>query len=612
MGRISVAPVGAADSHVADVLEVFSRRVEAMPPGTCPIAVQVSLLETSVGQTCGKCVPCRDGLPQLLRLARSVLACEVDETTLKELRTVARLVRDTSDCAIGYEAGESVLRGLDAFADEYEHHVNQHTCCPSVEQSVPCETLCPAHVNVPAYIALAQEGDFAGALNMIRKDNPFPTACALVCEHPCEQRCRRTLIDAPVNIRGIKKYVVDSLPADRVQTPKRLADTGRRVAVIGGGPSGMTCAYFLALMGHRVTVFEMRKKLGGMMRYGIPAYRFPRERLDEDNRAILGVGGISVEYEHTVDACEMARIAEEFDAAYVAIGAQGGKTLAIEGAEAKGVMSAVELLSAIGDDDYPDFTGKKVVVVGGGNVAMDCARTSVRAGASEVTVAYRRRLEDMTALPAEVESAMQEGIEMRCLQAPARIEVGEDGAAQALICQPQYIGAVKRGRPAPVAAGKPEVRIEADVILIAVGQAIESAPFETFGMKADRTYFIADEYLTAEGYDNVFVGGDCQTGPKTVIMAIAAGKAAAHNIDTFLGYDHQLDCGAKVPPARSNNRTAYGRVNIAERPARERKGDFAYVEVPMSEEEAAQECSRCLRCDVFGIGALTAGGIEQW
>lgn len=612
MGYLSIGTYVDDSKRMSEFLEPYMRRVESMPPGTCPIAVQHSMLQTCAAQTCGKCTPCREGLPKIIDDLEALLSFEADEQAVDDIRKRATLLRDTADCAIGYHAGELALQGLEAFKAEFESHVNRGICADNSEQTVPCVTLCPAHVNVPAYISLVQEGDCAGAIKMIRKDNPFPTACALVCEHPCEERCRRTLVDAPLNIRGIKKYAVDSVSADKVEVPARAESTGKRVAVIGGGPSGMTCAYFSALMGHDVTVFEGRKKLGGMMRYGIPAYRFPRGRLDEDIRAILSVGGIDVEYEHHIDAAEMARIAGEYDAVYVAIGAQGGKTLKLEGADAAGVMSAVELLGKIGDDEYPDFTGKKVVVIGGGNVAMDCARTSVRAGAEEVTIAYRRRLEDMTALDAEVESAIAEGIEMMCLQAPVRIETDAQGNASALICQPQYISAVKRGRPAPAAADKPEVRIEADIVLIAVGQDIVSAPFEEFGMEADRTYFVADEYLAAKGFDNVYVGGDCQWGPKTVIMAIAAGKTAARNIDEMLGFHHELDCGAEVPPARSNDRTAYGRVQIAERPARERKCDFDYVEVPMSSEEAAQECGRCLRCDVFGIGALTGRGLEAW
>ena len=306
----------------------------------------------------------------------------------------------------------------------------------------------------------------------------------------------------------------------------------------------------------------------------------------------------------------MARIADEYDAVYVSIGAQGGKSLRLDGVESQGVMSAVQLLERIGDGDYPDFSGKKVVVIGGGNVAMDCARTSVRAGADEVTVAYRRRIEDMTALDEEIEAAIAEGVEMMCLQVPVRIEADAEGNACALVCQPQYISAVKRGRPAPANASKPEVRLDADIVLIAVGQAVESAPFEEFGMQADRTLFSADEYLHASGFDNVFVGGDCQTGPKTVIMAIGAGKVAARNIDEYLGFHHTLDPGVEAPEARVNDRTAYGRVNVAERPARERRNDFDYVELPVSTEEVMQECGRCLRCDVFGCGAQEGGRVQ--
>jgi NADPH-dependent glutamate synthase beta subunit-like oxidoreductase len=612
MGRLTVEPAARADGRMGEFVEAFARRVEAMPPGQCPVGMVLGQLQASMVQTCGKCTPCAQGMPKIAALLRDVAEFRATKATVDAIRAKATLLRDTADCAVGWQAGQMVLAGLDAFTDEFASHVEAGECASGTRQTVPCVTQCPAHVNVPAYIALAEEGRTAEAVKMIRKDNPFPTACALVCEHPCEERCRRAMVDASLNIRGIKKYIVDTVAADTVETPQPLPATGKRVAVVGAGPSGLTCAYFLALMGHEVVVYEARKKLGGMMRYGIPAYRFPRERLDEDIRAILGAGSIEVKTECAVDAAEMAKLTGWYDAVYVAIGAQGGKTLALEGADAEGVMSAVDLLGMIGDGEHPDFTGKKVVVIGGGNVAMDCARTSVRLGAESVTVAYRRRLEDMTALPAEVESAIAEGVEMMCLQAPERIEVGADGQATALVCQPQRIGAVKRGRPAPVAADKPELRLEADIVLVAVGQAIESAPFEEYGMEADRTYFVADQYLRAMGQEGVFVGGDCQWGPKTVIMAIAAGKTAAANIDHELGFHHELDCGATVPPAHPNDRTAYGRVQVAERPACERKHDFEGVEVPMTDEEAAQECHRCLRCDVYGIGALTGRGLEAW
>lgn len=610
MARLSVAPRAKDDAKFATFLDEYERRVEAVPPGMCAVAMQLDLLRAGGCQTCGKCVPCREGIAHIETLLEEVLAFDAEPDVLEEIRAQATVVRDTADCAIGWHAAEVLLAGLGAFKEEFESHVKQGQCREGVAQTVPCETLCPAHVNVPAYIALAGSGDYAGAIGMIRKDNPFPTACAFVCEHPCENRCRRTLIDAPINIRGIKKFAVDQLAADKVATPAPAAPTGKKIAIVGGGPSGLTCAYFCALMGHEVHVLEMRKQLGGMMRYGIPAYRFPRERLDEDIRAIVSAGNVTVHTECHIDAEGMRRLSEEYDAVYVAIGAQGGKTLKLEGADAEGVMSAVDLLTKIGDDEYPDFTGKNVVVIGGGNVAMDCARTSVRAGAASVTVAYRRRLEDMTALRAEIDSAMQEGVEMMTLQAPDHIEV-ENGQAVALYTQPQFIGPVKRGRPAPQKADKPLVRVPADVVLIAVGQDIESAPFEEAGMQADRTYFEADDGLKSMGsLDNVFVGGDCQVGPKTVIIAIGAGKVAARNIDDYLGFNHELDCGVEVPPAVANWRQPCGRVNIVERPARERKGDFDAVEVEMSAEEAFQEARRCLRCDHFGCGVLDEGRVQ--
>ena len=610
MARLSVAPRAKDDGKFGSFVEEYERRVEATPPGMCAVAFQLDLLRAGGCQTCGKCVPCREGIARIEQLLEEVLAFDAEPGALDEIRAQAIVVRDTADCAIGWHATEVLLNGLDTFKAEFESHVNQKQCREGVAQTVPCETLCPAHVNVPAYVALAGAGDYAGAIGMIRKDNPFPTACAYVCEHPCENRCRRTLIDAPINIRGIKKFAVDQLAADKVATPAPAAATGKKVAIVGGGPSGLTCAYFCALMGHEVHVFEMRKQLGGMMRYGIPAYRFPRERLDEDVRAIVDAGDITVHTEARIDADGMKKLSAEYDAVYVAIGAQGGKTLRLDGADAQGVMSAVDLLTKIGDGEYPDFTSKNVVVIGGGNVAMDCARTSVRAGAASVTVAYRRRLEDMTALRAEIDSAMQEGVEMMTLQAPDHIEV-EDGHVAALYTQPQFIGPVKRGRPAPQTADKPLVRIPADVVLIAVGQDIESAPFEEAGMQADRTYFEANDGLKSVGeLDNVFVGGDCQVGPKTVIIAIGAGKVAARNIDDFLGFDHELDCGVAVPPAAANWRTPCGRVNIVERPARERKGDFDAVEVEMTAEEAFQEARRCLRCDHYGCGVLDEGRVQ--
>ena len=211
LAKLSIASKVEDDALLGAFLERHGRRIAAMPPGICPVAAQLSLLQAAAAQTCGKCVPCRDGLPRLVAMIERVAACEAGEDELRACRSLAEMVRDTSDCAIGYEAAQALLEGMDAFASEYESHVRSHGCREGVKQSVPCETLCPAHVDVPGYIAPCSSRRLRRCRGLVRKDNPFPTACALVCEHPCEARCRRTLVDAPVNIRGIKRYAVDQL-----------------------------------------------------------------------------------------------------------------------------------------------------------------------------------------------------------------------------------------------------------------------------------------------------------------------------------------------------------------------------------------------------------------
>lgn len=268
-----------------------------------------------------------------------------------------------------------VLRGLDTFKEDFESHL-KHGHCINKYAAVPCVSRCPAGVDIPGYSALVAAGRLADAISLIRKDNPFPTVCGYICEHPCEKQCRRNIVDTSVNIRGIKRYAADN-SAD-VPVPAPMDDTGKRVAIIGGGPSGLTAAYYLTLMGHKVSVYEQRDKLGGMLRYGIPSYRLPRERLDNDIKAILS-NGAKVHLNTSVGTdITFETLKEQNDAIYVAIGAHTFKTIGIPGEDADGVISAVDLLRGIGDDIYPDFTGKRVVIIGGGNVAMDVTRTALR------------------------------------------------------------------------------------------------------------------------------------------------------------------------------------------------------------------------------------------
>lgn len=609
MNRLEITQQSRAEKTVRGLYDSLSRRIGASPVGNCPVELTSAFLKLCLAQSCGKCVPCRVGLDRLVSLIDALLDGEGSTEDLALIERTARAIADSSDCAIGFEAAKLVLDGMAAFRDDYLSHLTKNRCTADFA-AVPCSAECPAHVDIPAYIALTGEGRFADAVRVIRKDNPFPSVCGLICEHPCEAHCRRSLVDAPINIRGLKRYAVDN--AGVVPAPAKAPATGKTVAVVGGGPAGLTAAYFLSLMGHNVTVFEKRQRLGGMLRYGIPCYRLPDAYLDADIDVILSLGievklGVSVGKDIPFDELRAG-----YDAVYVSIGAHADKKLGIDGEDSRGVISAVELLGSIGDGNKPDFTGKNVVVVGGGNVAMDVTRTSMRLGAKSVRCVYRRRVEDMTALPEEVEGAMAEGCEIVPLKAPVRIEADRDGNVTALVVQPQVIGEVDRGRPKPYDADAPEEKIPADVIIVAIGQAIDSKPFAAAGMAVNRGAFTADKAGAAADCAGVFTGGDCVSGPATVIRAIEAGKVAAANIDGYLGYHTDISSLVDIPAPTYKFKPAAGRVTNTERDAEDRKDDFDLMEKPISREEAMQECSRCLRCDHYGCGSLKGGRNTKW
>ena len=611
LSRLDIKSPSRAQTVVDNLYRDVERRIAASPPGLCPVDMSLAFLQLCHAQSCGKCVPCRIGLGQLSKLIATVLDGTADMSTIAIIEKTARTIVNTADCAIGRDAARLVLDGLDGFRDDYEEHIIHHRCLAGLQLPVPCVALCPAGVDVPGYMALVGEGRCADAVRLIRKDNPFPTACAYICEHPCEARCRRNMIDDAINIRGLKRYAADH--AGDVPQPACAPPTGKKVAIIGGGPSGLSCAYYLALMGHKVTVFEERAKLGGMLRYGIPSYRFPRHLLDAEIDSILSLG-IEAHTNTTVGTdIWVEELQKDYDCLYIAIGAHQDKKVGIPGEDCKNVMSAVEMLRAIGDDVMPDFTGKQVVVIGGGNVAMDVTRSSIRLGAEKVTCVYRRRIEDMTALPDEVTGAMAEGAEIEALMAPVRIEADEDGCAAALWVQPQIIGeADKSGRPRPNKADLPERRIPADIIVVAIGQGIEIQGFEQAGVPIKRGVFVAGLSGQVGDMDNLFAGGDCVTGPATAIRAIAAGKVAAANIDVHLGFQHEIEVDVDIPSPRLNNRGPHGRINTTEREACERRCDFEDIECGLTEEGARTEASRCLRCDHFGYGIFRGGRNVKW
>ena len=358
MSRLTIITKDKAQVTMESLYQDLERRIVASPPGLCTIDLTRSFIKMCLAQSCGKCVPCRVGLRQLARLFDDVLDGNATEETLDVIRLTAEGIYYSADCAIGYEAAKLVLKCIDGCEDDFRSHIERGFCSCNSNQPVACVKSCPAGVDIPGYIALVHEGRYADAVRLIRRDNPMPTTCAYICEHPCEARCRRTMIDDAVNIRGMKRYVVDKARSNEVPVPECAPSTGKRVAIVGRGPSGMTAAYFLQLMGHQVTVFEEKSKLGGMLRYGIPNYRFPRVRLQEDIDAILSTG-IEVQLNANIGTKELEELNQQYDATYIAIGAHTDKKRGLDGEVSGHENSGGDMLREIGQATYPGVPGNR-------------------------------------------------------------------------------------------------------------------------------------------------------------------------------------------------------------------------------------------------------------
>lgn len=610
MSRLELMTPNHAQLVVEGLYKDLERRIESSPPGLCPVDISRAFLEICHAQSCGKCVPCRVGLGQLKNLLTDVLDGKANIRTLTAIRETAQSIMESADCAIGYEAANMVYKGAVGFKEDYLEHIMYHRCLSTLNQPVPCVFRCPARVDIPGYIALVREGRYEDAIRLIRKDNPFPTTCGFICEHPCEALCRRNMIDDAVNIRGLKRMAADA--AGYVAPPECAPSTGKNVAVVGGGPSGLSAAYYLQLMGHQVTVYETLPELGGMLRYGIPNYRLPKERLDQDIQAILDTG-VKVEFGKDIGKdISLTELKEQYDAVLISIGASTDKKMGLPGEEAEGVISAVQFLRNVALGKAESLEGQEVAVIGGGNVSMDAVRTAVRLGAKKVSIVYRRRVADMTALSDEIEGALAEGVEIKTLMAPARVEKGEDGKVKGIWVTPQMISVIRGGRPSVTPSGEEDILIPCQTLIVAIGQDIVYQHFEESGVPVQRGRISVEKFGGFEDIPGVFAGGDCATGPSTVISAVAAGKVIAANIDEYLGFHHEITVDVEIPEPRLEDKEPCGRVNMTEREAGERICDFEGVENCMTEAEACQEASRCLRCDHFGYGAFKGGRDIKW
>jgi len=586
-----------------------------MDEDTCMVDVARFFIEFVQEESCGKCVPCRVGTKRMGEILQRICDGEGEMEDIARLEKLGAFIKEASLCGLGQTAPNPVLSTIRHFREEYVQHIRDKHCaagvCPSLVLA-PCLSACPAGVQVPGFVALTAEGRYAEALKLHRERNPFAAICARVCFHTCEDHCRRTSLDGEaVAIRGIKRFMVDQevtivKPAAR----ENAANAARKVAIVGAGPAGLTCAYFLARLGYKPTVYEAEPRPGGMLVQAIPAYRLPRETLAREIRMIESLG---------VEIKTLQRLGKDFtlqqlrdegaEAVFLAVGAPDGLGLEMPGSDAKGIVDSMDFLRQYNIRGSAPV-GKDVVVIGGGNAAIDAARTALRLGAARVTVVYRRTREQMPAYAEEIEEAQQEGVKLRTLCAPERFEV-ENGQIAGLVCRRMTLGDYDRsGRRAARAESDDALEtIPCDQAILAIGQRLDAKA--ALGKVAAATaggWIQADPVTGQTAVPWLFAGGDAVTGPSSVVEAIAAGERAAVGIDQMLtGADHAFWRGYPDVPTDYNpdaDPVPYPREDLNLIALDRRKNNFDEVEQPWNEATARRQARRCLRCDYGKTGKV--------
>ena len=565
----------------------------------CIVDMVRFFLTFTQAESCGKCAPCRIGTRQMLDILERISRGEGEEGDIDKLQRLAETVRDSSLCGLGQTAPNSVLTSIRYFRDEYEAHIKGKKCPAAVCRGLvkaPCSHICPAGVDVPRFLRFIRQAKFDEALAVLREKLPFPETLGYVCPAFCEGKCRRALLDEPLATRVLHRLAAERGNGVWKTKVKTAPATGKRVAIVGSGPAGLTASYCLAKQGHSVTVFEALPEPGGMMRYGIPEYRLPRKVLASEIEEIKSFG-VDIRTNAKVSSLDDL-FAQGYSAIFLAIGSHQGVKLGVEGEDSAGVMEGVSWLKEINMGNKVRI-GDKVAVIGGGNTAIDVSRTALRLGAKEAMVIYRRTKTEMPAGTEEIEEAIHEGVKMEFLTAPAKME--RENAKVELTCIRMQLGTVDAsGRRRPVPIEGSEFSSSFDTVILAIGQMPE-AP-EQFGLALKKgNTFQADPYTLDTDRKGVFAGGDAVTGAATVVEAIAAGRQAAISIDKYLGGDGVIDETLSAPDekvALSEIDEERHRLAVPTLPLDERLHSFAEVELETSEETAIGEARRCLLCDL--------------
>jgi len=589
-----------------------------MDEDSCMVDVARFFLEFVQEESCGKCVPCRVGTKRMLEILNRICEGRGEEADVERLIDLGEMIKDTSLCGLGQTAPNPVLSTIRHFGQEYIEHIRDKHCRAGVcgaLVSAPCSSACPANVDIPGYISLVAEKRYAEALRLHRERNPFAAICSRVCFHTCEDKCRRSSIDAPVSIRGIKRFMVDQeVTIQLPEVRENEINAKRKIAIVGAGPAGLSCAYFLARLGYRPKVFEAEPRPGGMLVQAIPAYRLPREIVAREVRMIEHMGVDIFTNMVLGDAITLQALrADGYDAAFLGVGAPCGVGLGLPGADAEGIGDALSFLRTYNlRGSVP--VGKNVVVIGGGNSAIDAARTALRLGAETVTVVYRRSREAMPAYEEEIEEAEHEGVVLKLLTAPVEV-VLEGRRVVGIKCLPMRLGEFDRsGRRRPEESGDAFI-LRADHVLVAIGQTLDMQKItRDVPLEIRNQTFIQANPVTGQTSEKwIFSGGDAVTGPSSVVEAVAAGERAAVGIDLVLtganhaGWRGTLEVDTAFDPDAEPSDAPREKLNLI--PVERRRNNFAEVEQPWCESVAIRQAGRCLRCD-YGkrCGAVQAEG----